>query len=110
MRKPHDRGGWPTNEPIDRTEHPMKEWERRLEAMGRVMPGPELGRVTVARRFREDIPLKLFESMGYWDRRMFAMEARLIAEKVLTKEEIDRKVAELGPEKGRAEPAGEEHT
>ena len=27
MAKVHDRGGWPTNEPIDMTEHELADWE-----------------------------------------------------------------------------------
>ena len=95
MRKAHDRGGWPTEEPIDQTQHSMMDWERHLEAIGRVLPGEWLGRIDVARRIMESIPLKQYESLGYWDRRLVSMETRLIEEGILTKEEIDRKAEEL---------------
>ena len=95
MRKAHDRGGWPTEEPIDQSEHPMMDWERHLEAIGRVLPGEWLGRIDTARRVMESLPPKQYESMGYWERRLVSMETRLIDDNVLTKEEIDRKAAEL---------------
>ena len=37
MPKAHDRGGWPTNEPIDRTEHHLMDWERRVDALHLVL-------------------------------------------------------------------------
>ena len=95
MRKPNDRGGWPTEEPIDQSEHPMMDWERHLEALGRVLPRSRFVRTDVSRRGMESIPAEEYESMGYWDRRLAGMETRLIEEKFLTTEEIDRKAAEL---------------
>ena len=37
MPQVHDRGGWPTDEPIDREEHVLSDWERRVDAMHNVL-------------------------------------------------------------------------
>ena len=29
----HDRGGWPTDAPIDRSEHELADWEMRMDAI-----------------------------------------------------------------------------
>ena len=33
----HDRGGWPDDTPIDRTEHEYSDWERRVDAVHQVL-------------------------------------------------------------------------
>ena len=33
----HDRGGWPDDTPIDRSEHEYSDWERRVDAVHQVL-------------------------------------------------------------------------
>ena len=37
MAQVHDRGGWPTDEPIDRNEHEYLDWERKTHALVEVL-------------------------------------------------------------------------
>ena len=37
MPAAHDRGGWPDETPIDRTEHEYSDWERRVDAVHQVL-------------------------------------------------------------------------
>ncbi len=37
MPKVHDLGGLPTDESIDRTEHQMEEWERRVDSLNSIL-------------------------------------------------------------------------
>ena len=37
MPKVHDRGGWPTEEPIERSERELADWERRVDALHMVL-------------------------------------------------------------------------
>jgi len=39
-RAVHDRGGWPTSEPIDRTEHEHEDWELLTDALRERSPTP----------------------------------------------------------------------
>ena len=37
MPKVHDRGGWPNDDPIDRSEHVLMDWEVRVDALHMVL-------------------------------------------------------------------------
>ncbi len=37
MPRVHDRGGWPTDGPIDKTDHPKADWEVRTLALNIVL-------------------------------------------------------------------------
>ena len=39
MRRVHDRGGWPDAGPIDRSEHEYTMWEKRTDALMRLLTG-----------------------------------------------------------------------
>jgi len=95
VEKPHDRGGWDITDPIDQGEHPVMDWERRLAALGRVLPLGRFMSTDVSRRGIESIPLDQYSTMAYWERRLVGMETRLVDQGLLTAEEIDQKAAEL---------------
>jgi nitrile hydratase len=95
MSKAHDRGGWPTEEPIDQSEHPLRDWERRLEALGGILAIKKVMRLDEVRRAQEELEPAVYESIGYYDRRLEAVEALLLEKNILSKEEIDRKANEL---------------
>ena len=46
MRKVHDRGGWPNEDPIDHDEHEMEEWERQVDALNSVLGEKDLKTLT----------------------------------------------------------------
>jgi nitrile hydratase subunit beta len=93
----HDRGGWPDDRPIDRSEHDPALWEQRTDAMMRLLSSPErrVIRVDELRRAIESIPPGEYEAMGYYQRWLTAIEALMVEKGILTTEEIDRKAAEL---------------
>lgn len=97
MRKVNDRGGLPTEGPIDRSEHELTDWERRVDALSQLIGarGKEIRRVDESRRAIESIDPAQYESMGYYDRWVVSLETALVEKNILTKEEIDRKTAEL---------------
>ena len=37
MPRPHDRGGMPNDDAIDRSEHAMEEWERRVDSLNSIL-------------------------------------------------------------------------
>ena len=95
MQKGFDRGGWPTEEPVDQTQHPMRDWERRFEALTSILSGKGIMRIDEVRRAVESIEPGKYESIGYYDRRVEALETLMIEKSILTKEAIDQKVAKL---------------
>ncbi len=95
MARVHDRGGWPTEEPIDRSEHELMDWERRMDALHRVLGGKGIRSTDEMRRAIESLPPERYESMSYYERWTAALEILLVEKGILTTEEIDRQAALL---------------
>ncbi len=95
MPRVHDRGGWPTDGPIDRNEHQLMDWERRMDALHGVLGAKGLRTTDEMRRAIESLPPEEYESMSYYERWTAALEILLLEKGLLAREEIDRKVAQL---------------
>ena len=93
--KPHDRGGWPTNEPIDQTEHQLSDWEKQTHALSTVLGEKDLKLTDEMRRSIESLPMEEYESLTYYEKWSAALESILVEKKVLTTREIDEKVKAL---------------
>ena len=93
MPKVHDRGGWPTNEPIDPSDHQLMDWERRMDALHGVLGAKGLRTTDEMRRAIESLEPELYESMGYYEKWTAALEILLLEKSVLSKEEINQQVA-----------------
>lgn len=91
----HDRGGWPTDEPIDQGEHQLMDWERRVDALHGVLGGKGLRRTDEMRRAIESLEPERYRTLSYYERWTAALEILLLERGILTKEEIDAKVAQL---------------
>lgn len=97
MRAVHDRGGWPGAGPINRSQHQLEDWERRTDAMVQLLASPEkrVIRVDEMRRAIESLPPEAYESLRYYEKWLSGVEILMVEKKILAREEIDRKVAEL---------------
>ncbi len=97
MTRVHDRGGRPGAGPIDKSEHQLSWWEKRTDALMRLLrsPGKKIIRVDELRRAIESMEPAAYEKAGYYERWAFALEMLLIEKGILTREEIDRKAKEL---------------
>ena len=96
MRHVHDRGGWPAAGPVERAEHDYAMWEKRTDAMLRVLTRDQrIMRVDELRRAIESIPPKDYETMSYYERWITAIETLIIEKGLLTREDIDRRVETL---------------
>ena len=95
MARVHDRGGWPTDEPIDRSEHELMDWERRMDALHRVLGGKGIRSTDEMRRAIESLPPERYESMTYYERWTAALEILLVEKGILTEAEIDGQAAPL---------------
>lgn len=94
MARVHDRGGWPDAGPVDRHEHDLNMWEQRTDALMRTLRGKNYMVVDELRRAIESIELSRYEELTYYERWAEAMELLLVEKGVLTREEIDQKVAD----------------
>ncbi|MAF39279.1 MAG: ScnB-like protein [Chloroflexi bacterium] len=99
MPKVHDRGGWPNDDAIDPDEHEMEEWERQVDALNGVLGDKGLKNTDQLRRAIESLDLKTYESLAYYEKWTAAMEMLLVEQGVMTKEEIDAKMASLAQDK-----------
>ena len=91
----HDRGGWPDDRPIDRTEHELDDWELLVDGIQQSLAQAGVITVDELRRGVESMERWRYEHASYYDRWITSIEKILVERGVLTGVEIDRRVAEL---------------
>ena len=89
----HDRGGWPTDAPIDRTEHELADWEILMDAIENALEDRGVMNTDQMRRGIESMPRDVYERASYYERWLFTTEANLIDQGILAPGEIDGRVA-----------------
>ena len=85
----HDRGGWPTSEPIDRTEHELDDWELLTDALVGALGRAGAMNVDELRRGIESMPPEEYERASYYERWLFSVEANLTEKGVLSPGELE---------------------
>ena len=88
----HDRGGWPTDAPIDRTEHELADWELRMDAIENVLEKRGVMNTDEMRRGIEAMPVEAYEAASYYERWLFTVESILEEKGVLAPGEADARV------------------
>ncbi len=96
----HDRGGTPTDEPIDRTDHEWADWEHVTNALVGVLRRLGLINVDELRRGIESMAADEYESSSYYGRWSASIETLLVEKGVLTVAEIDAKAETLSAKWG----------
>jgi len=110
-RAVHDLGGLPAG-PVDRSEHALSLYEKRVDALLMLLVGPkrELFRVDALRRAVEDYSQQEYDGLGYYDRWIGAIRNLLVEQAVLSETEIEGKLdevrARLRVQGVRIEPGG----
>ena len=94
-RPVHDRGGLPNAGPIDRAEHQLDDWEYLAEGISGALSNKGIRCTDESRRAMESLPPDVYESLKYYERWVAGAEIILLEKGILSKEEIDAKVAEL---------------
>lgn len=95
MAKPHDMGGRPTDEPIDRSEHDHADWEIRVDALHQVLGRKGIRSTDEMRRAIESLEPDLYQSLSYYERWTAALEILTVEKGILTAAEIDGKMAQI---------------
>jgi hypothetical protein len=93
QRGVHDRGGVPSGEPIDRTEHRLDDWEVLTDALVGALARNGLMNVDELRRGIERMPPDRYERASYYERWLFSMETILAEKGVLEPGELDARLA-----------------
>ena len=91
-RAVHDRGGLPTEAPIDRTEHQLADWELLADALVGALGAHGLMNVDELRRGIETMPPADYEQASYYERWLFAIETILTEKGVLSPGELDARL------------------
>src|SRR5215469_8753252 len=94
MRGHHDMGGQPAG-PVDRHEHTNEAWEKRVDALARLLSQKKLRRVDEARRAIEALAPDAYDRMSYYERWMAATAELLLERGVITSDELGRKMEEV---------------
>jgi len=88
----HDRGGSPTDAPIDRTEHELADWELLTDALVRALDRRDLVNVDELRRGIESMPRGEYERASYYERWLYSVETILTEKGVLARGELDARL------------------
>ena len=91
-RAVHDRGGWPTDEPIDRTDHALADWEILMDSLENVLERRGVMNVDEMRRGIESMPRAQYEAASYYERWLYTAETILVEKGVLAAGELDARV------------------
>jgi nitrile hydratase subunit beta len=91
-RAVHDRGGWPTDAPIDRSEHELADWEVLTDAIVGALGERGVMNVDELRRGIESMPPAEYERASYYERWLHSVETILTEKGVLAPGELDRRV------------------
>jgi nitrile hydratase subunit beta len=88
----HDRGGWATDAPIDRSEHELADWELLTDALAEGLGSKGLVNVDELRRGIESMPPDEYERATYYERWLYSLETNLTEKGVLEPGELDARV------------------
>ena len=93
-RAVHDRGGRPTDAPIDRTEHELADWELLTDALVGALGRAGVMNVDELRRGIESMPADEYERASYYERWLYSIELILTEKGILAGGELDRRLTE----------------
>ncbi len=95
-RAAHDVGGLEFG-PIDREEHDLALWEKRTDAMLRLLVGTQKRAFTVdgMRRVIEDYGQQQYDRTTYYEKWIRAVRNLVVEQGIVTREEIEARMAEV---------------
>ena len=107
LRRHHDMGGLPAGsvDPYEPgAEHDYAPWEKRVDAILRLLGDPRRGVITTdeLRRGIEELGPGAYDEMSYYERWIASITNNLLEKGVITVDELGRRMAEIS----EAWPAG----
>ena len=96
MQRHHDMGGEPAGS-VDRSEHDHAPWEKRVDALLRLLADGKRRIMTVdeLRRGIEALGPGAYDEMSYYQRWMASIGENLLEKGVLSVDELGRRMAEV---------------
>jgi nitrile hydratase subunit beta len=103
-RAAHDVGGLSFGK-IDRSEHDLALWEKRTDAMQRLLtsPGKRAFSVDGLRRVIEDYGEQAYDRTTYYEKWIRALRNLVVEQELMTRAEVEARMAEV---RARHEKAG----
>ena len=89
----HDRGGWSSDAPIDRSEHTLADWELLTDALVGALGRQGVMNVDELRRGIESMPPDEYERASYYERWLYSAETILTEKGVIAPGELDARLA-----------------
>src|SRR5262245_11648303 len=94
MRSHHDLGGQPADK-IDRSEHVLAPWEKRVHALMLLLNDRDLVNVHELRRGIEALGADEYDRLSYYERWITSLANNLLQKGVFTTDELGNKLAEV---------------
>jgi hypothetical protein len=96
MRGYHDMGGLEAGKVVP-SEHQHEFWEKRVDALAKVLQAPAHKLLTPdeLRRHIESLGREAYEAMSYYERWMAAITRALLERGVITVDELGRKMSDV---------------
>ena len=96
LRRHHDMGGLEAG-PVERAEHDYAPWEKRVDAILRLLTGPDCRvlQIDELRRAIEELGPGAYDELSYYERWIAAISNLLIEKGVITVDALGRKMAEV---------------
>ena len=92
MRRHHDIGGAPAG-PIDRHEHDLAPWEKRVDAILRLLIAKDLLTLDELRRAIEELGPGAYDELSYFERWIAAIANLLVEKGVVDVRELGEAIA-----------------
>ena len=95
-RRFHDLGGQDAG-PVGQEEHDYAPWEKRLDAIRRLLSDDtrRLLRTDELRRGIEALGAETYRSLSYYERWTASLQRQMVDKGILTQDEIDARVAQV---------------
>ena len=96
MRRHHDMGGLDAG-PVEPTEHDYLPWEKRVDAILRLLGDKKRRLLTVDehRRAMEDLGPGIYDELSYYERWISGITTILIEKGVISTDELGRKMEDV---------------
>ena len=96
LRRHHDMGGLPAG-PVELAEHDYAPWEKKVDAILRLLADPKRRLITTdeLRRGIEELGPGAYDEMSYYERWIASVTNNLIEKGVISIDELGRRMAEI---------------
>jgi hypothetical protein len=91
LRRHHDMGGL-TAGPIDRADHPHAPWEKKVDALLRLLVAKKVLTLDELRRGIEEIGPDAYDRLAYFERWITSISNVLLEKGVVRVEELGRRI------------------